>query len=117
MYSRRIFTLKHSLILFQTSGYLNLLANFIDNFTHGLAVGGSYLVSRHVGILTTTAILLHEIPHEVYTVTVILSTHKLFVWNFKVLLPVDLLTKIMMNKGLFIKTICRYSQLQHNHKF
>uniref|UniRef100_A0A3B3R5D4 Zinc transporter ZIP13 n=1 Tax=Paramormyrops kingsleyae TaxID=1676925 RepID=A0A3B3R5D4_9TELE len=48
-----------------TSGYLNLLANCIDNFTHGLAVGGSFLVSKKVGVLTTFAILLHEIPHEV----------------------------------------------------
>ena len=47
------------------SGYLNLLANCIDNFTHGLAVGGSYLVSCRVGFVTTCAILLHEIPHEV----------------------------------------------------
>lgn len=49
----------------KTSGYLNLLANCIDNFTHGLAVGGSFLVSKKVGFLTTFAILLHEIPHEV----------------------------------------------------
>ncbi|XP_026992932.2 zinc transporter ZIP13 isoform X2 [Tachysurus fulvidraco] len=49
----------------KTSGYLNLLANCIDNFTHGLAVAGSFLVSRKVGLLTTFAILLHEIPHEV----------------------------------------------------
>ncbi|XP_051919201.1 zinc transporter ZIP13 isoform X2 [Hippocampus zosterae] len=48
-----------------TSGYLNLLANCIDNFTHGLAVAGSFLVSKKVGFLTTFAILLHEIPHEV----------------------------------------------------
>ncbi|KAL4642070.1 zinc transporter ZIP13 isoform X2 [Arapaima gigas] len=47
------------------SGYLNLLANCIDNFTHGLAVAGSFLVSKKVGVLTTFAILLHEIPHEV----------------------------------------------------
>ncbi|XP_066439423.1 zinc transporter ZIP13 [Eleutherodactylus coqui] len=47
------------------SGYLNLLANTIDNFTHGMAVAGSFLVSRKVGTLTTVAILLHEIPHEV----------------------------------------------------
>ncbi|XP_018415231.1 PREDICTED: zinc transporter ZIP13 [Nanorana parkeri] len=46
-------------------GYLNLLANTVDNFTHGMAVAGSFLVSRKVGILTTAAILLHEIPHEV----------------------------------------------------
>ncbi|XP_068177265.1 zinc transporter ZIP13 [Antennarius striatus] len=49
----------------KTSGYLNLLANCIDNFTHGLAVAGSFLVSKKVGFLTTFAILLHEIPHEV----------------------------------------------------
>uniref|UniRef100_A0A8C2YZT9 Zinc transporter ZIP13 n=1 Tax=Cyclopterus lumpus TaxID=8103 RepID=A0A8C2YZT9_CYCLU len=48
-----------------TCGYLNLLANCIDNFTHGLAVAGSFLVSKKVGFLTTFAILLHEIPHEV----------------------------------------------------
>ncbi|XP_054901142.1 zinc transporter ZIP13 [Poeciliopsis prolifica] len=48
-----------------TSGYLNLLANCIDNFTHGLAVAGSFSVSKKVGFLTTFAILLHEIPHEV----------------------------------------------------
>ncbi|XP_053576316.1 zinc transporter ZIP13 [Bombina bombina] len=49
----------------KASGYLNLLANTIDNFTHGMAVAGSFLVSRKVGVLTTIAILLHEIPHEV----------------------------------------------------
>ncbi|THD22812.1 Zinc transporter ZIP13 [Fasciola hepatica] len=45
-------------------GYLNLLANVIDNFTHGVAIGGSYLVSLRLGILTTICILVHEIPHE-----------------------------------------------------
>uniref|UniRef100_A0A2K6FVQ6 Zinc transporter ZIP13 n=1 Tax=Propithecus coquereli TaxID=379532 RepID=A0A2K6FVQ6_PROCO len=49
----------------QVSGYLNLLANTIDNFTHGLAVAASFLVSKKIGLLTTVAILLHEIPHEV----------------------------------------------------
>lgn len=49
----------------QVSGYLNLLANTIDNFTHGLAVAASFLVSKKIGVLTTMAILLHEIPHEV----------------------------------------------------
>ncbi|KAA0195269.1 Zinc transporter ZIP13 [Fasciolopsis buskii] len=48
----------------QVEGYLNLLANVIDNFTHGVAIGGSYLVSLRLGILTTICILVHEIPHE-----------------------------------------------------
>ncbi|EHB11132.1 Zinc transporter ZIP13 [Heterocephalus glaber] len=49
----------------KVSGYLNLLANTIDNFTHGLAVAASFLVSQKMGLLTTVAIVLHEIPHEV----------------------------------------------------
>lgn len=39
------------------AGYLNLLANSIDNFTHGLAVAGSFLVSFRHGVLGTFAIL------------------------------------------------------------
>lgn len=39
------------------AGYLNLIANSIDNFTHGLAVAGSFLVSFRHGILGTFAIL------------------------------------------------------------
>ena len=36
------------LIYLQVSGYLNLAANVIDNFTHGLAVAGGFLVSIKV---------------------------------------------------------------------
>ena len=45
-------------------GYLNLLANCTDNLLHGLAVGTSFLTSFKLGVTTTAAILLHEIPHE-----------------------------------------------------
>lgn len=58
----------------KVSGYLNLLANVIDNFTHGLAVGGSFLVSNKVGFITTLAILLHEIPHEVGDFAILLRS-------------------------------------------
>lgn len=56
----------------KVAGYLNLLANSIDNFTHGLAVAGSFLVSFRHGLLGTFAILLHEIPHEVCIITEII---------------------------------------------
>lgn len=49
----------------KTCGWLNLLANMIDNFTHGLAVAGSFSVGIKTGLITTFAILLHEIPHEI----------------------------------------------------
>ncbi|XP_013117085.2 zinc transporter ZIP13 homolog [Stomoxys calcitrans] len=56
------------------AGYLNLLANSIDNFTHGLAVAGSFLVSFRHGVLATFAILLHEIPHEVGDFAILLKS-------------------------------------------
>lgn len=56
------------------TGYLNLMANVIDNFTHGLAIGGSFLVSLRLGVLTTFAILIHEIPHEVGDFAILLRS-------------------------------------------
>lgn len=50
------------------------MANSFDNFTHGLAVGGSFLVSFPHGVLTTLAILLHEIPHEVGDFAILLRS-------------------------------------------
>lgn len=58
----------------KVAGYLNLLANSIDNFTHGLAVAGSFLVSFRHGVLATFAILLHEIPHEVGDFAILLRS-------------------------------------------
>jgi zinc transporter ZupT len=49
----------------QVIGYLNLIANCTDNFTHGLAISASYLVNTMVGLLTTLAIICHEVPHEI----------------------------------------------------
>ena len=55
-------------------GYLNLVANCTDNFTHGLAIAASYVAGPEVGVLTTLAILCHEIPHEVGDFAILLSS-------------------------------------------
>ncbi|XP_076175226.1 zinc transporter catecholamines up [Ptiloglossa arizonensis] len=47
------------------AGYLNLVADFLHNFTDGLAIGASYLAGNNIGYITTFTILLHEIPHEI----------------------------------------------------
>uniref|UniRef100_F1L924 Zinc transporter ZIP13 n=1 Tax=Ascaris suum TaxID=6253 RepID=F1L924_ASCSU len=51
---------------------MNLVANLTDNFTHGLAVGGSFLVGAKFGMLTTFAIVVHELPHEISDFAILL---------------------------------------------
>jgi zinc transporter 13 len=58
----------------KTTGWLNLTANIVDNFTHGLAVAGSYCVSTKVGLLTTLTVLLHEVPHEIGDFAILLRS-------------------------------------------
>lgn len=48
MHVPAVYACAHTFPVRQTSGYLNLLANCVDNFTHGLAVAGSFLVSKKV---------------------------------------------------------------------
>jgi len=55
-------------------GYLNLLANCTDNLLHGLAVGTSFLTSWKLGVTTTFAILVHEIPHEFGDFAILLNS-------------------------------------------
>ncbi|KAJ6225448.1 hypothetical protein RDWZM_003993 [Blomia tropicalis] len=56
------------------TGYLNIIANGMDNFMHGMSVGGSFLVSFKAGCLTTLSIIIHEIPHEIADNVVLLRS-------------------------------------------
>ncbi|EUB60847.1 Zinc transporter ZIP13 [Echinococcus granulosus] len=58
----------------QAVGYLNLLANSIDNFSHGLSLGASYSVSIRCGLIATTCLLIHEIPHEISDFIILLRS-------------------------------------------
>jgi len=44
---------------------MNLVGDLFHNFLDGLIIGASYLVSIPVGIATTVAVILHEIPQEI----------------------------------------------------
>ncbi len=68
--------------------YMNLFGDFFHNFIDGLIIAGSYMASIPVGIATTIAVVLHEIPQEIGDFAVLihggLSKWKALGYNFLV---------------------------------
>jgi zinc and cadmium transporter len=54
----------HSVNPVHPVAYINLVSDGVHNFLDGLIIGASYLVSVPIGITTTVAVALHEIPQE-----------------------------------------------------
>jgi zinc and cadmium transporter len=46
-------------------GRILLVSDGLHNFVDGVLVGASYITSRQVGVATTMAVILHELPHEI----------------------------------------------------
>lgn len=46
-------------------GVMNIVGDMLHNALDGILIAGSYLVSVEVGIATTIAVVLHEIPQEI----------------------------------------------------
>jgi zinc and cadmium transporter len=67
-------------------GYMNLLADGIHNFIDGMIIGAAYLTSLRVGIATTIAVAMHELPQEISDFGVLLhagfSKKKALIFNF-----------------------------------
>ncbi|MFA5054215.1 MAG: ZIP family metal transporter [Parcubacteria group bacterium] len=46
-------------------GIMNLIGDGIHNFIDGALIAGSYLIDAQIGVATTVAVILHEIPQEI----------------------------------------------------
>lgn len=55
-------------------GKLILFSDGVHNMTDGIAIGASFLISVPLGIATTIAVILHEIPQEIGDFTVLLHS-------------------------------------------
>lgn len=66
--------------------YLNLFGEAFHNFIDGLAIAASFIISIRLGIITTLAIILHEIPKELGNFGVLIyggfSCKKALLYNF-----------------------------------
>ncbi len=65
---------------------MNMVGDGVHNFIDGLVIGASYVASIPVGIATTLAVILHEIPQEIGDFGVLLhagySKKKALFFNF-----------------------------------
>ena len=66
--------------------YMNLFGDFVHNFLDGLIIAAGYLAGIPVGIATTIAVALHEIPQEIGDFGVLLhggfTKRKAILYNF-----------------------------------
>lgn len=67
-------------------GTMNLFADALHNFIDGIVIAGSFLVNIPLGIATTVAVLLHEVPQEIGEFAILIqagfSTKKALLFNF-----------------------------------
>lgn len=77
-----------------TFGYMNLVGDSIHNFIDGLVIASVFLVDFKLGVITTLAIALHEIPQEIGDFGVLIhagfSRAKALVLNYIVAITVIL---------------------------
>lgn len=59
-----------------TSGWLNLMADSMHNFTDGIAIGASFAVGKSniLALTTFLSVLFHEIPHEIGDFSVLVNS-------------------------------------------
>jgi len=69
-----------------TFAYLNLFGDGVHNFIDGLIIAASFITDIHLGVVTTFAIALHEIPQEIGDFGVLIyggfNKRKALFWNF-----------------------------------
>jgi len=58
------------------AAYLNLVGDGVHNFVDGVIIAAAYLTSVKLGLVTTAAIALHEIPQEFGDFSILLHSGK-----------------------------------------
>ncbi len=86
--------------------YMNLVGDGLHNFLDGIIIATSYIISMPVGIATTIAVIMHEIPQEIGDFGVLLhggfTKSKALAMNFLTALAAVLGTIItlILNKNI-----------------
>lgn len=96
----------------KVAGHLSLIGDGIHNFIDGVVIGGAFLVSIPLGISVTTAVIAHEIPHELADFTILLhsgfSNKKALLYNFLSAATAILGTLLVLAMDSFAHAIVPY---------
>jgi zinc and cadmium transporter len=86
---------------------MNLVGDFVHNIIDGIIIGASYLVNIPVGIATTIAVIIHEIPQEISDFGVLIhggfSRGKALLYNFFTALSAFIGAAIALILGKFVE--------------
>ncbi|TAL35758.1 MAG: ZIP family metal transporter [Spirochaetes bacterium] len=67
-------------------GYMNLVADGLHNLFDGMLIASSFMAGTHIGVTTTLAVVLHEIPQEIGDFGILLhagfTKRKALLFNF-----------------------------------
>lgn len=88
---------------------INLIGDGVHNLVDGMIIGASYLIGTPVGIATTIAVILHEIPQEIGDFGVLLysgmNKKRALFFNFLSAATAILGTLIALIASIYLQTI------------
>jgi len=91
---------------------MNMIGDSVHNFIDGLIIGASYLTSLQVGIATTLAVIMHEIPQEIGDFSVLIhggfSKNKALFLNFITALTAIAGTIISLFIGSYVGSLTNF---------
>lgn len=95
-----------------TFGYMNLFGDALHNFIDGLVIASTFLIDFNLGIITTLAVALHEIPQEIGDFGVLIhagfNKKKALILNYLVALTVVLGGVVGYYVGSYLSTMIPY---------
>ncbi|MCX7986086.1 MAG: ZIP family metal transporter [Bacteroidales bacterium] len=93
-------------------GKINLLADGIHNFTDGILIAAAWMTDSYLGISTTIAVLVHEVPQEIADFGILLhagySRKRALMWNFVSALSAIVGTILMLWVGSWLLHLSYY---------
>lgn len=91
---------------------VNLYGDSIHNFIDGVIIGAGYLIGIDVGIATTIAVILHEIPQEIGDFAILLhggfTKGKALFYNFLTALTAIAGLAVSLISGIYINNIIAF---------